>query len=178
MGELKVKVKEIKMENFSVKELRNRLFVKQSSILYPNSEYTYLDDVPEQIEKLENFQTWESFSKTWDILWVGLDPRTLKWQIGRHLSPLRKVVAPVKIVFLDERTKRMQVDAEDRAIIGEIDVPFKEPLPESEEDRIISESLSGKVIIDEPDHDKAIRLIEQNMKMLQEQLAILVAVKK
>jgi hypothetical protein len=171
-------IKDIKMENFSVKELRNRLFVKQSSILYPNSKYTYLDNVPEQVEKLKDFQSWETFSKTWDILWVGLDPRTLKWVIGRHLSPMRKVVAPVKIVLLDERTKRMQINAGDRVVIGEMDVPFKEPLMETEEDRIISESLSGKVVIDEPDADKAIRLIEQNMKMLQEQLATLVAVKK
>ena len=172
------KIKEVIMENFSVKELRNRLFVKQSSVLYPSSKYTYLDDVPEQIEQLENFQSWESFSKTWDILWVGLDPRALIWQIGRHLSPMRKIVAPVKIVFLDERTKRMQVDSGDRVIIGDIDIPFKEPLPETEEDRIISESLSGKVVIDEPDHEKAIRLIEQNMIMLQEQLAVLGALKK
>lgn len=173
-----VESKEVKMENFSVKELRNRLFVKQSSTLYPTSEYTYLDNVPEQIEQLENFQSWESFSKTWDILWVGLDPRSLKWEIGRHLSPMRKIVAPVKIVLLDERTKRMQIDAGDRVIISEIDVPFKEPLEESEEDRVISASLSGKVVVDEPDTDKAIRLIEENMKMLQEQLALLGAGKK
>lgn len=169
MGE----TKNVIMENFSVKELRNRLFVKQSSVLYPTSEYTYPDNVPEQIEKLENFQGWESFSKTWDILWVGLDPRSLKWVIGRHLSPLRKVVAPIKIVFLDERTKRMQIQAEDRVAIEKIEVPFKEPLIESEEDRIISESLSGRVVIDEPDIDKAKRLIEQNMEILQAQLALL-----
>ena len=168
----------VKMENFSVKELRNRLFVKRSSILYPSSEYTYLDNVPEQVENLENFQTWETFSETWDILWVGLAPRTLKWEVGRHLSPMRKVVAPVKIVLLDERSKRMQVDAGDRATINEIEVPFKEPLLETEEDRIISESLSGKVVVDEPDVDKAVRLIEQNMKMLQEQLATLTGAKK
>ena len=133
---------ELRMENFSVKELSNRLFVKRSSVLFPKSEYTYPDNVPEQIEKLSNFQSWESFSETWDILWVGLNPRSLKWEVGRHLSPLRKVVAPVKIILLDERTKRMQVDAGDREIISKIDVPFKEPLPESEEDKIISDSLS------------------------------------
>jgi hypothetical protein len=168
-------LKEVTMENFSVKELRNRLFVKQSSTLYPSSKYTYLDDVPEQIEQLKDFQSWESFSKTWDILWVGLNPRSLQWEIGRHLSPMRKVVGPVKIVLLDERTKRMQIDATDRALIGKIEVPFKEPLEESEEDRVISASLSGKVVVDEPDADKAIRLIEQNMKMLQERLSILEA---
>lgn len=165
------------MHNFSVKELRNRLFVKRSSILYAKSEYTYPDDVPEQIEALDGFQTWESFSETWDILWVGLDPRTLKWEIGRHLSPMRKIVPPVKIVLLDERTKRMQISAEDRAIIREMDVPFDAPLEESEEDRIISESLSGKVVVDEPDTDKAIRMINENMKMLQKQLEKLTGVK-
>ena len=158
------------MPNFSVKELRNRLFVKQSSVLYPNSKYTYPDDVPEQVEALPGFQTWESFSVTWDILWVGLNPRTLQWEIGRHLSPMRKVVDPVRIVFLDERTKRMQITADDRADIVKIEVPFDKPLEESEEDRIISESLSGKVVVDEPDADKAIRLINSNMKTLQSQL--------
>jgi hypothetical protein len=172
-----VRTKEVIMENFSVKELRNRLFVKQSSILYPNSEYTYLDDVPEQVENLKNFQTWETFSKTWDILWVGLDPRSLRWESGRHLSPMRKVVAPVKIVFLDERTKRMQTNAGDKAIISEIDVPFKEPLPETEEDRIISESLSGKVVIDEPDSEKAVRLIENTIKDLMGKLETLKGLK-
>lgn len=165
------------MENFSVKELRNRLFVKQSSVLYPASEYTYLDDVPEQIEALDGFQPWEQFSVTWDILWVGLDPRTLKWEIGRHLSPMRKPVSPIKIVLLDERTKRMQITAEDRAIIREMDVPFNKPLEESDEDRIISESLSGRVVVDEPDSDKAIRLINENMKMLQRQLEQLTGIK-
>ena len=165
--------KKVKMENFSVKELRNRLFVKQSSVLYPNREYTYLDDVPEQIEQLPSFGGWETFSKTWDILWVGLDPRSLKWVTGRHLSPMRKVVAPVRAVLLDERTKRMHTVAEDTKDISEMKVPFNDPLPETDEDRTISESLSGRVVVDEPDHDKAIRLIEQNMKMLQEQLKML-----
>jgi len=174
----KPELKEVKMENFSVKELRNRLFVKRSSILYPKSEYTYLDNVPEQVEKLENFQTWETFSETWDILWVGLNPRTLKWEVGRHNSPARKVVAPVKIILLDERTKRMQIVAGDRAIIDAIEVPFKEPLAESEQDRVISASLSGKVVVDEPDTDKAVRLIQQNMKMLAEQLELLGVGKK
>jgi hypothetical protein len=168
---------DVVIENLSVKELRNRLFVKRSSILYPNSEYTYPDDVPERIEKLPNFQTWESFSETWDILWVGLDPRTLKWEVGRHLSPMRKVVGPIRIVLLDERTKRMQIVPKDREDISEIDIPFKDPLPESEEDRIISESLSGRVVVDEPDSDKAIRLIEENMKMLQLQLEQLIGPK-
>lgn len=170
-------IKNVKMENFSVKELRERLFVKQSSELYPNSHYTYLDDVPQQIEKLENFDTWETFSKTWDVLWVGLDPRTLKWEIGRHLSPMRKIVGPVRIIPLDERTKRMQITADDRKDIMAIEVPFKEPLPETEEDRIISQSLSGRVIVDERDEDKALRLIQENIKMLQDQLDSLLAYK-
>lgn len=170
-------IQHVVMPNFSVKELRNRLFVKQSSVLYPNSYYTYLDDVPAQIEALDGFQSWESFSHLWDILWVGLDPRTLKWEIGRHLSPMRKIVAPVRIVLLDERTKRMQVSADDRADIRKIPVPFDKPLEETEEDRIISESLSGKVVVDEPDSDKAIRLITENMAMLQKQLNQLTGVK-
>jgi hypothetical protein len=165
--------KNVKMENFSVKDLRNRLFVKQSSVIYPNANYSYLDNVPEQIELLPNFDGWEKFSKTWDILWVGLDPRSLKWITGRHLSPMRKIVEPIRIVLLDERTKRMHTVAKDTKDISEMDVPFNEPLPETEEDRVISESLSGRVVIDETDHDKAIRLIEQNMKMLQEQLKML-----
>lgn len=166
MGE----IKKVNTENFSVKELRQRLFVKQSSTLYPNSEYTYLDNIPEQIENLEDFQSWETFSKTWDILWVGLDPRTLKWVTGRHLSPLRKIVLPLRIVPLDERTKRMQVTARDNKDIQKIEVPFSEPLPESEEDRIISEALSGKVIVDESDEDKAKRLLKKNIDELAAQL--------
>jgi hypothetical protein len=170
-------VKKVKMENFSVKELRERLFVKRATKINPKAEYTYLDDVVEQIEALPNFVNWETFSESWDVLWVGLDPRTLNWTVGRHLSPRRKVVGPVRIVPLDERTKRMMITAEDRKDINKIDVPFKEPIPETEEDRIISESLSGRVVVDEPDEDKAMRMIEKNMEMLKNQMAILKAKK-
>lgn len=170
--------KNVNMEKFSVKELRERLFVKRSSYLYPTSEYTYLDDVPEQIEKLENFDTWETFSHTWDILWVGLDPRTLKWEIGRHLSPMRKIVTPIRIVPLDERTKRMMITGEDRQAISDIPVPFKEPIPETDEDRLISKSLSGRVVVDEKDEDKALRLIQENIVMLQQQLEALTSLKR
>lgn len=170
--------KHVNLGKFSVKELRNRCFVKRSSVLYPASEYTYPDDAPEQIENMEGFISWESFGDDWDILWVGLDPRSLKWEIGRHLSPARKVVEPVKIVRLDERTKRMQIQAEDRKMIANLQVPFKEPLPETEEDRIISESLSGRVIVDEPDEDKAMRMIEKNMEMLKNQMALIKGINK
>jgi len=173
MGELK----EVIMENFSVKQLRERLFVKQSSTLYPTSEYTYPDNVPEQIEKLDGFETWESFSKSWDVLWVGLDPRTLKWEIGRHNSPMRKIVGPVRVIPLDLRTKRMMMTADDRKDIMKIEVPFKEPIPETEEDRIISESLSGKVVIDESDKDKTARLIKATMEDLKKKLALIEAMK-
>jgi len=171
---MKTKEKQhVDMGKLSVKELIKRCFVKRSSVLYPKSEYTYPDDVPEQLEAMEGFISWETFGDDWDVLWVGLDPRTLNWVIGRHLSPARKVVTPVKIVLLDERTKRMQVGVEDRKNINTLEVPFKEPLPETEEDRIISESLSGRVIVDEPDEDKAMRMIEKNMEMLKNQMAIL-----
>ena len=163
----------IKMENLTVNQLRQRLFTKQSEILYGKTKYSFVDDVPEQIEVLEGFKTWESFSKTWDVLWVGLDPRTLQWVPGRHNSPMRKVVSPICLVWLDDRTKRMQVPSEYRQVIGKMEVPFKEPIPETEEDRVISEALSGRVIVDESDGDKAIRLIQRNMEMLQEQLAML-----
>ena len=133
--------------------------------------------MPKQIEALPEFTTWESFSKTWDILWVGLNPRSLKWEIGRHNSPLREIVEPVRIVPLDLRTKRMMMTAQDRKDIEAIKVPFDEPLPETEEDRIISESLSGKVVIDEPDEDKAIRLIEQTMADLAEKLELIKGLK-
>lgn len=163
----------MEIEKLSPKQLRQRLFVKQSSILYNNSEYTFNDNVPEQIELLPDFQSWESFSDSWDILWVGLDPRTLKWIPGRHNSPVRKLITPLKIVFLDERSKRMMVPFDYKPLIDNLEVPFKEPLPESEEDRAISESLSGRVIIDEPDHDKAIRAIMETQAKLQEQLDML-----
>jgi len=175
---MKTEIKNINIEKLSVKELRNRCFVKRSSVLYPESKYSYPDDVPTQIEAMDDFVSWESFGDDWDVLWVGLDPRSLKWEIGRHLSPARKIVSPVKLVRLDERTKRMQVDADDRRLIREIDVPFKEPLPETEEDRIISESLSGRVIVDEPDEDKAMRMIEKNMEMLKNQMSLIKNMKK
>lgn len=166
-------IKHVKLEKFSVKALRERLFVMRSVQLNPNAEYTYLDDVPQQIEVMEGFQSWETFSEDWDVLWVGVDPRTLRWELGRHLSPQRKIVTPVRLVLLDERSKRMQITAYDRQDIEKINVPFKEPLPESEEDRIISESLSGRVIVDEADEDKAMRMIEKNMEMLKQHMDIL-----
>lgn len=163
----------MEVEKLSPKQLRQRLFAKQSSVLYEQSNYTFDDLVPDVIEKLEKFDSWESFSKVWDILWVGLDPRTLKWEAGRHHSPLRKIVTPLRIVMLDDRTKRMMLVPEDREDIDKLEVPFKEPLPETEEDRAISASLSGKVVVDEPDEDKARRLLEENIKELAAQLALL-----
>jgi hypothetical protein len=163
----------INLEKLSVKQLRQRLFVKASSKLY-DQEYTFVDNAPEQIEALDRFgNNWESFSKTWDIYWAGLDPRTLTWVAGRHNSPVRKIVLPLRIVPIDERSGRMLETWEDKRDISEMEVPFKKPLPETEEDRIISNSLSGKVVVDEKDEDKAIRLIESNMVLLQEQLQIL-----
>lgn len=157
-----------------IRKLRQRCFVKQSSVLYDKSTYTFQDNIPEQVEKIKGFDAWENFSHTWDILWVGLDPRTITWVIGRHHSPMRKVVYPLTIVPLDNRTKRMMITAEDRHNINKLPLPEAKTIPpESEEDRIISESLSGKVVIDEPDEAKAIRLIESNMKLLQEQLQVL-----
>lgn len=173
-----MKTKEIKLENLSLRELRQRLFAKQSSVLYKESEYTFKDDTPEQIEALPGFTNWESFSKEWDVLWVGLDPRALKWIIGRHHSPLRKVVEPIRIVKLDDRTKRMMIGPEDRQDIEKIKVPFSEPLPETEEDRVISKALSGKVVVDEPDEDKAKRMLNENIESLQQQLQMLTEMAK
>ena len=170
---MQTKETKLKIENLSVKELRQRLFTKQSSVLFENSEYTFKDNIPSLIEKVEGFEGWESFSKTWDILWVGLDPRTLKWEVGRHNSPIRKVVAPIRIVPIDERNKRMMLVSKDREDIELIPVPFKEPLPESDEDRAISKALSGKVVIDEADEAKAKRLLKQNIEELSNQLAAL-----
>ena len=166
-------IKNVVIPNFSVKQLRERLFVKKGTSLFPNREYTYLDDVPEQIEAMKGFTTWETFSEEWDILWVGLDPRTLKWVNGRHNSPMRKIVNPVRIVRLDAKTKRMEVPFDAKNDIAKLEIPFKEPIPETEEDRIISESLSGKVIIDESDKDKAARLIEATMADLERKLALI-----
>lgn len=167
----------VDISKMSVNDLRKRLFVKRSSALY-GSDYTFVDDIPEQVETLEGFESWETFSETWDVYWVGLDPRTLKWIAGRHNSPMRKIVLPLRILKLDERTKRMMETHLDKKDVSELEVPFKEPLYESEEDRAISESLTGKVIIDEPDEDKAIRLIQQNMEQLQTQLALLMSNRK
>lgn len=170
---MKTKVKSINIENLPLRQLRQRLFVKQSSTLYPESEYTFLDNVPDQIAKLPGFTNWESFSHTWDILWVGLDPRNLKWELGRHNSPVRKAVLPLRIVLLDERTKRMQINPEDREDIEKIEIPFKAPIYESEEDRAISKALSGKVVVDEPDDEKAKRMLVNNIEQLSQQLALL-----
>jgi len=38
---MQTKETKLKIENLSVKELRQRLFTKQSSILFDNSEYTF-----------------------------------------------------------------------------------------------------------------------------------------
>ena len=160
----------INLENLTVNEFRQRCFVRRSNALY-GSKYTYLDDLPEQIEALEGFTDWESFSELWDIYWVGLDPRKLKWVPGRHNSPKRKIVVPIRLVEIDERNKRMIESFKDKAIISKMPIPTKNVPTESDEDRIISDSLSGKVVIDEPDRDKAIRAIEANMVTMQGQLA-------
>lgn len=163
----------INIENIPIKPLRQRMFVKRSEKLY-GSDYTehYVDDLPEQIEALKGFTNWESFSESWDVYWVGLDPRTMSWVAGRHNSPIRKLVIPLRIVEKDERNGRIQETHVDRADVQKMEVPNKK-IEETEEDRIISESLSGKVVVDESDHDKAVRLIEANLKALTQQLAAL-----
>jgi hypothetical protein len=160
----------MKIENLGVKALRQRLFTKRSSELYESSEYTFEDHIPEEIEEMDGFTTWEQFSETWDVLWVGLDPRALVWIEGRHNSPLRKLVLPLRIIKVDERSKRMMLDASDKQDILKMEVPFKQPLPETEEDRIISKALSGKVVVDESDEDRAKRLLEKNIVELAQQL--------
>jgi hypothetical protein len=162
----------LEIGNLSVKEFRQRMFNERSKALF-GSEYTFVDNLPEQIENLPGFTNWESFSKEWDIYWVGLDPRNLKWVAGRHNSPVRKLVFPLRLVLVDERTGRMQETFIDKADVKKMEMPFKEPMIESEEDRIISDSLSGKVVVDEPDEEKAMRMIEKNMEMLKNQMAIL-----
>jgi hypothetical protein len=160
------------IENFAVKQFRQRMFVRQSAALY-GSEYTFVDNLPEQIEALPGFTNWESFSKEWDIYWVGLDPRSLKWVAGRHNSPIRKLVLPLRLVIVDERTGRMQETYIDKGDVLKMDMPFTEPLPETEEDRIISDSLSGKVVVDEPDKAKAERLLQETITKLTTQLEML-----
>lgn len=170
--ELEVKEKhEVEIGNMSVNDVRKRCFVKRSQALF-GSKYTFVDNLPEQIEALEGFKNWESFSETWDVYWVGLDPRTMSWVAGRHNSPIRKIVTPLRIVLKDERNGRLQETHKDRADVQKFPVP-EGRIQESEQDRVISESLSGKVIVDEPDTDKAIRLIESNMEMLMGQLKLL-----
>lgn len=172
MDNIKEEKFNINAENISLKEFRQRCFVRRSQALF-GSKYTFVDDLPEQVESLSGFTNWESFSITWDVYWVGLDPRTLAWVAGRHNSPVRKLVLPLRIVEKDERTNRILETHLDKADIKAMEMPYKEPIPETEQDRVISDSLTGKVVIDEPDADKAIRLIEHNMKLLQEQLSVL-----
>ena len=162
----------LKIENLSVNSFRQRCFVRRSKELF-GSKYTFIDNLPEQIEKLKGFTNWENFSETWDIYWVGLDPKTMKWVAGRHNSPIRKIVTPLRIVEKDERTGRMLETYLDKQEISNIEVPKTNFPPETEEDRVISESLSGKVVVDETEHDKAIRAIEANLEMLQRQLLAL-----
>jgi len=168
----------LKIENLPVKSFRQRMFIRRSEALY-NANYAehYVDNLPEQIEALPGFTNWESFSETWDIYWVGLDPKLMSWVAGRHNSPIRKLVLPLRILPKDERTNRMEETYLDRADVQKMKVPVGE-IEETEEDRIISESLTGKVVVDESDTDKAIRLIEDNMKILQEQLEQLSALKR
>ena len=168
----------INIENLPIKPLRQRKFIKQSEMLYGKTFYGehYVDNLPEQIEASPGFTNWESFSESWDVYWVGLDPRSMSWVAGRHNSPLRKLVTPLRIVVKDERNGRMQETHLDKADIQKMEVPAGS-IEESEEDRIISESLSGKVIIDEADEDKAVRLIESTIEDLMEKLEVLKSLK-
>lgn len=169
----------INLEKLGVKQLRQRLFVKRSELLFGLTTYEehYVDDAIEQLEALKEFTAWETFSEEWDILWYGLDPQTNSWIPGRHHSPMRQVSHPIRIVKLDLRTKRMEVPFQAKADmykLPQINIHFEE----TEEDRAISESLSGKVVIDELDEDKAARMIEQTMKDLENKLALIKGINK
>lgn len=170
------KVQHVNPIKLGVRQLRQRMFVKRSNVLF-GSKYTFIDDIPEQIEALEGFTNWETFSEEWDLLWYGLDPRYNTWVPGRHHSPMRQLAEPLLIVKLDDRTKRMEVphyarQAESKLPV--INIHFKE----EEVDRVVSESLSGRMVIDEPDEEKAARMIEETMKDLQNKLALIKGIKK
>lgn len=167
MGEHKINI-----GNLSVNEARQRCFIRRSEALF-GSKYSFLDDLPEQIEELDNFTNWETFSEEWDIYWAGLDPKVMKWVAGRHNSPLRKIVLPLRIMKKDERTGRMLETHLDKKDLLKMKTPNVKLPAETAEDRIISDSLSGKVVVDETAHDKAIRAIEANLEMLQKQLLAL-----
>lgn len=161
----------VDISKLGVKEFRQRMFVRKSNMLF-GSEYTYVDDLPEQIEAMPGFTNWETFGELWDVYWVGLDPRTMSWVCGRHNSPMRQLVLPLRLLPIDERSGRMEETYVDRADVQKLKVPNKH-IEESDEDRIISEALTGKVVIDEPDEDKAIRAIEATLAALTAQLATL-----
>ena len=50
------------------------------------------------------------------IYWVGLDPRNMTWIAGRHNSPQRKLVLPLRLIEVHDNTKRMLESFKDKAV--------------------------------------------------------------
>ena len=107
------------------------------------------------IEGLDNFDGWKKFNDTWDVMWVGLDIRYAIWIIGRHNSPIRKLIHPIKLV--KKLKGNIIQQAANVALIQQIPIPeavmrerekmFKSPkaMKELEMDEKVTEFLTGDI---------------------------------
>lgn len=166
--------------NLSVKQFRQRLFNRKSTALF-GSKYTFVDDVPEQVEKLPGFTSWETLGATWDVYWVGWDPRDMKWIAGRHNSPFRQLVLPLRVMKINQQTLRMEDTHIDKKDVANMEAPVKVVIEESKADRHIAESLSnigasGELMQSRRVED-AVRTIEENMAKMAAQIAHLKGLK-
>ena len=91
----------------SVKELRDRFFKKKTDVVYDSKTYRWKDSVLNAVMKMKYWDGWDTFNETWDVLWVGWDPTHQLWMAGRHHSPFRKIVEPIRLVRRDLRTMMM-----------------------------------------------------------------------
>ena len=114
-----------------------------------------IKSIKASIEHLDNFDGWKNFNMTWDIMWVGLDIRYAQWMIGRHNSPIRQLVNPVKLIKKFKGNVVQQ--AANQALVQALEIPasvllerekmFKNPqaMVELEKEEKITEFLVGDV---------------------------------
>ena len=77
--------------------------------------------IKKAIEGLDNFGGWANFNDTWDIMWVGLDIRYAIWIIGRHNSPVRQIIHPVRLIKKFKGNIVQQ--ARNSAIVQDLPIP-------------------------------------------------------
>lgn len=127
-------------------------FVVDNNHIFTGKE---IKSIKEDVEKMDNFDGWQNFPDTWDVLWCGLDIRYAVWTPLRHNSPSRVLIHPLELikkikhnpVVLAKHQHKINEIPIPEAILREREKMFKSPaaMKQLEMDEEVSKFLSGGI---------------------------------